>query len=203
ENLWPALAALRSRAARRGEGKAQLVLEVMQEIEDSCPDPPALQGVTSDWIRLQGSLDPSSTDAIADPTLVESSCATAGCFLLLLRGAAASKRSLLSAEPLLAERLVRFLLFEFHDTQWGSLTLYHAGHFLLSLGYVCFLVALSDLFLFSGGLWDDAYALNAHVYVLCGQLEDEELGLLLQVYGLETSRSRHVLRDFRSLYGYG
>ena len=29
-------------------------------------------------IRLQGSLDPSSTDAIADPTLVESSCATAG-----------------------------------------------------------------------------------------------------------------------------
>eukprot|EP00439_Symbiodinium_sp_Y106_P057528 s1868_g8.t1 len=203
ENLWPTLAALRSRSARRGEGKAQLVLEVMQEIEDSCPDPLAQQGVTSDWIRLRGSLDPSSAHAMADPNLVENSCATSGCFLLLLRGAAASKRSLLSAEPLLTERLARFLLFEFHDKHWGSLTVYHAGHFLLSLGYVCFLVARSDLFLFSGGLWDEAYALNAHVYVLCGQLEDEELGLLLQVHGLEPSRSRNVLRDFRTLYGYG
>ncbi|CAE7258022.1 unnamed protein product [Symbiodinium natans] len=203
DQLWPSLAAIASRARRRG-GAPQHVLEVVQEVEDGCTEP--LDGqvrMAREWIRLRGSLDPDSPYFLSEPDELQKSCMKPGCFLLLLRGAAASPRSIFGAEPLLTDRRARFVLWEHLDHQWGGLTVWHAGHFMWSLGYVCFLVGLSDMFLFSGALWDDAYAMPALAHVLCGQLEDEEVGLLLQVYGLEESRSMQVLREFRRLYGYG
>ncbi|CAJ1447041.1 unnamed protein product [Effrenium voratum] len=106
---------------------------------------------------------------------------------------------LLPAELLAGKQLdeVKFLSFPVSAEAEPMPVLWHSAQFLLSLGFLCFLVA-SELFLISGGLWRDAFALPSG-FAFCAKADDPDLPRLLQAYCPDQLA---ILDEFKRLYGF-
>eukprot|EP00933_Yihiella_yeosuensis_P038191 TRINITY_DN32136_c0_g1_i1.p1 TRINITY_DN32136_c0_g1~~TRINITY_DN32136_c0_g1_i1.p1 ORF type:complete len:610 (-),score=112.55 TRINITY_DN32136_c0_g1_i1:20-1849(-) len=128
-------------------------------------------------------------------------------FLLRLRGKSSTLATLQGMQMLLWPRgkLLRFLIFEYEVERWSNSeepsSLEDAVVFMFSMGYVCFLMAKSDLFAVSGILWDKAYQNVAFSNIFCSAIDDPSLPAILATYPIENySRSDKILTGLRKQY---
>jgi len=102
-------------------------------------------------------------------------------FLLKLDIEGAEAKVLLKSAPLLRERGVKFVVFEYSEDTWHS-SLAETVNFMWGVGYFCFLMTPDDLFPMSGFFWDRMYILPQWSNVFCGITRDPDFGELIKMY---------------------